>query len=65
MAKPFSKIAIVGAGAVGSYYGGRLAEHGHEVHFLVRGDYAAVRERGLVVRSCDGDSFPESSVKAY
>jgi len=30
--------AIVGAGAVGSYYGGRLAEAGYDVRFLLRSD---------------------------
>ena len=48
-------IAVVGAGAVGSYYGGRLAQHGHDVHFLLRSDYDAVRENGLAVHSRDGD----------
>ncbi|MGN0861375.1 MAG: 2-dehydropantoate 2-reductase [Candidatus Spyradosoma sp.] len=41
------KIAVVGAGAVGAYHGIRLAEAGHEVHFLLRGDYDVVRERGF------------------
>jgi 2-dehydropantoate 2-reductase len=49
------RIAIVGTGAVGAYYGGRLARHGHDVHFLLRGDYAQVKRRGWTVRSCDGD----------
>jgi 2-dehydropantoate 2-reductase len=49
------RIAIIGSGAVGSYYGGRLAEAGHSVHFLMRRDYQAVRQRGLVVTSPDGD----------
>lgn len=49
------RIAIVGSGAVGCYYGGRLAQHGHEVHFLLRADYDAVRQNGLRVKSCDGD----------
>lgn len=49
------RIAIVGSGAVGCYYGGRLAQHGHDVHFLLRSDYAAVKANGLHVRSCDGD----------
>jgi 2-dehydropantoate 2-reductase len=48
-------IAIVGAGAVGGYYGARLAQHGHDVHFLLRGDYDAVRAAGWTVESCDGD----------
>lgn len=48
-------IAIVGAGAVGGYYGARLAQHGHTVHFLLRSDYETVRTNGWVIRSCDGD----------
>src|SRR3954452_7247433 len=59
-------IAIVGTGAVGGYYGARLAQHGHDVHFLLRGDYDAVRANGLVVHSCDGDfSLPAGKVDAY
>jgi 2-dehydropantoate 2-reductase len=49
------KIAVVGCGAVGSYYGARLCRAGHEVHFLLRSDYDAVRERGVTVRSPEGD----------
>ncbi|RPJ62821.1 MAG: 2-dehydropantoate 2-reductase, partial [Dehalococcoidia bacterium] len=49
------KIAVIGSGAVGSYYGGRLAEAGHDVHFLVRRDYHAVRSSGLNVASPDGN----------
>ncbi len=48
-------IAVIGAGAVGGYYGGRLALAGHDVRFLVRSEYAAWRERGLRVFSKDGD----------
>ncbi len=48
-------IAVIGAGAIGSYYGGRLAEAGHEVHFLMRRDFQAVRSGGLKVTSPDGD----------
>ncbi len=59
-------IAIVGAGAVGGYYGARLAQAGHDVHFLLRADYEAVRTRGLDVRSCDGDfRLDAGSVNAY
>lgn len=45
------KYAIIGMGAVGGYYGSRLAKHGHDVHFLVRSDFAHVREHGLSVDS--------------
>ncbi len=49
------KIAVVGCGAVGSFYGARLAHAGHEVHFLLRSDYDAVRREGVLIRSSEGD----------
>ena len=46
------KIAVLGSGAVGGYYGARLALSGHDVTFVARGAHlAAIRERGLEVRS--------------
>jgi 2-dehydropantoate 2-reductase len=60
------RIAVVGAGAVGAYYGGRLAQHGHDIHFLVRGDFRAVKENGWTIRSCDGDFIlPADSLNLY
>jgi 2-dehydropantoate 2-reductase len=60
------RIAIIGTGAVGAYYGGRLAQHGHDVHFLLRGDYQAVKQNGWNIRSCDGDFvLPAAAVNAY
>ena len=42
------KVAILGSGAVGGYYGARLAQAGHDVTFIARGAHlAAIRERGL------------------
>src|SRR5215213_1462829 len=59
-------IAIVGAGAVGGYYGARLAQHGHDVHFLLRSDYDAVRTSGWTVESRDGDfRLPAPAVNVY
>ena len=49
------KIAIIGAGGVGCFYGARLAQCGHEVRFLMRRDLSAVRQTGLTIKSCDGD----------
>ncbi|MDP1572239.1 MAG: 2-dehydropantoate 2-reductase [Vicinamibacterales bacterium] len=44
--------AIVGSGAVGGYFGARLARSGQQVTFIARGAHlAAIRERGLEVRS--------------
>jgi 2-dehydropantoate 2-reductase len=45
----FSSYAIVGAGAIGLNYGVRLALAGADVRFLVRGDPAPLRDRGLRV----------------
>ena len=47
----FKKIGIVGAGALGCYYGARLAKAGNRVEFLMRSDLAAVRAAGLRIRS--------------
>jgi 2-dehydropantoate 2-reductase len=50
------RILVLGAGAIGGYYGGRLVEGGADVTFLVRPRRAQVlAERGLVVRSALGD----------
>ena len=49
------KIAVVGCGAVGSYYGAKLARTGNDVHFLLRSDYDTVRRYGLLIRSDAGD----------
>lgn len=50
------KIAVIGAGGVGGYFGGRLAAAGHEVSFVARGEHlAALRRDGLAVTSVAGD----------
>jgi 2-dehydropantoate 2-reductase len=44
--------AILGSGAVGGYYGARLARAGHDVTFIARGAHLeAIRTRGLEIRS--------------
>jgi 2-dehydropantoate 2-reductase len=49
------RIAILGAGGVGSYFGGILARAGHQVTLLARGAHLdALRERGLEVRTPEG-----------
>jgi len=58
------RIAVVGAGALGLYYGALLQKSGQEVHFLLRRDYAAVKERGLTVFSVNGD-FHLEQVNAW
>ena len=50
------RIAIVGAGGVGGYFGGRLAAAGSDVTFLARGAHLeAMRQRGLRIASPKGD----------
>ena len=50
------KILIVGAGAVGGYFGGLLARSGEDVTFLARGEHLkAIQEKGLYIKSINGD----------
>ncbi|HZT75959.1 MAG TPA: 2-dehydropantoate 2-reductase [Vicinamibacterales bacterium] len=50
------RIAVVGAGGVGGYFGGRLAAAGADVHFLARGAHLeAMRAKGLRIESPKGD----------
>lgn len=50
------RVAVVGAGGVGGYFGGRLAQAGIDVTFIARGaTLQALRERGLRVDSIKGD----------
>jgi 2-dehydropantoate 2-reductase len=50
------RIAVVGSGAVGGFYGAKLARSGHDVTFVARGAHLrAIRERGLLVWSPLGD----------
>jgi 2-dehydropantoate 2-reductase len=49
------RIAVIGAGGVGGYFGGKLAAAGNDVQFLARGRHlAAMREKGLRVESANG-----------
>ncbi len=50
------KIAIMGTGGVGGYYGGLLAKQGHEVTFIARGAHLqAIQKNGLQIKSIHGD----------
>lgn len=50
------KMAVIGVGGLGGYYGGLLAQAGHKVAFIARGRHlAALRENGLKVKSVHGD----------
>ncbi|MBC8039303.1 MAG: 2-dehydropantoate 2-reductase [Opitutaceae bacterium] len=56
MSSQFKTIAVVGAGALGLYYGGRLARVGSagRVAFLARGDGEVLRRNGVTVKAPDG-----------
>lgn len=58
------RVAIVGAGAVGLYYGARLAAHGEDVHFLLRSDFDAISKDGIRLESVHGDLHLDS-VQTY
>lgn len=60
----FQSVAIVGSGAIGLYYGSRLAVAGEDVRFLMRSDFEAISKNGLRVESIHGD-FKLDQVKAY
>lgn len=47
------RYAVIGTGAIGGYYGGRLAKAGNVVHFLAHSDFDAMSE-ALTVDSCNG-----------
>lgn len=58
------RIAVFGSGAVGGYYGARLAHAGHDVTFIARGAHlTAIRERGLLVWSPLGDFSSHASAE--
>ena len=58
------RIGVIGAGALGLYYGALLQRGGHDVRFLMRRDFQAVSARGLKVTSPKGD-FHLADVRAY
>ena len=50
------KILIIGAGGVGGYFGGKLAQAGFDVTFVVRGEHLrAIKKNGLQIKSIKGD----------
>lgn len=57
------KIAIVGSGAIGLYYGAMLVQDGQDVSFLMRSDLAAAQANGIRIVTTDGEfTLPEPQV---
>jgi 2-dehydropantoate 2-reductase len=62
----FSRITIVGAGTIGTFYGARLALAGADVHFYVRSGLAEMRARGIVLRDAGGvQTLPPARTAVY
>jgi 2-dehydropantoate 2-reductase len=58
------KIAVVGTGAIGSFYGGKLAHGGRNVHFLLRSGFAKIKRSGIRIRGRK-ENFHIARVQAY
>lgn len=57
------RVAVMGAGAVGGYFGAKLATAGHDVSFIARGEHLeAMQRHGLTVESFQGDLHVQESV---
>jgi 2-dehydropantoate 2-reductase len=50
------RIAVMGTGAVGGYFGAKLADAGHDLVFIARGEQlAAMARNGLTIQSSSGE----------
>lgn len=58
------KYAVIGSGAIGGYFGAKLARSGKQVDFLFHSDYEYVKKNGLQINSTRG-SFHLADVSAY
>jgi 2-dehydropantoate 2-reductase len=62
---PLSSVLVLGTGALGAFYGARLARAGCDVHFVARADHDAIARSGLRIDSCLGDfTLPRVNVVA-
>ena len=58
------KMAVVGTGAIGSFYGGKLAVDGRDVHFLVRSGFDQIKRSGIRIRG-KKENFHVAGAQAY
>ena len=58
------RLVVIGAGAIGLYYGAKIARAGGDVHFLLRSDLAVVQRNGITIRGLDED-FSLPRVNSY
>ena len=59
------KIGIIGTGAIGGFYGAMLVNGGNDVHFLLRSEYQAVKEKGITISSLVNPELHIHPVQAY
>ncbi|EPL04282.1 putative 2-dehydropantoate 2-reductase [Pseudomonas sp. CF161] len=59
------RVGIIGTGAIGGFYGVMLARAGFDVHFLLRGEFSAVAERGLQLNHAVQGQLTLNPVQAY
>jgi 2-dehydropantoate 2-reductase len=62
--QPLGRIAIVGTGSMGGYYGALLVRAGHDVHFLLRSEFEAIKRNGIRITETL-DPFHVKTVNAY
>lgn len=65
MDKAKVRIGIIGTGAIGGFYGAMLARAGFDVHFLLRSEYAAVRDNGVQIDSAVHGAVRVQPAQAY
>jgi 2-dehydropantoate 2-reductase len=62
----YQRIAVVGAGAIGTFYGARLALAGSDVHFHVHSGLETMRARGITLRDAQGEQrLPPERTPVY
>lgn len=59
------RVGIIGTGAIGGFYGVMLARAGFDVHFLLRGEFSAVAQRGLQLNHAVQGQLALNPVQAY
>lgn len=59
------RIAIIGTGAIGGFYGLMLQQAGFEVHYLLRSEYQAVKQQGICIESPTLGTLKEPQVNAW
>lgn len=59
------RIGVIGAGAIGGFYGAMLVRAGYDVHFLLRSEYEVVKANGLQINSAVHGELRIEQVNAY